>query len=62
MLVSCFKEYDDDALWNKMDDFENRLAKLERLCNEMNTNLEAMQALIEAVQARDYIVDVTPIV
>ncbi len=62
LMVSCFKEYDDGALIDRMDDFEDRLEKLERMCNEMNSNLDAIQALVEALQNQDYITDVTPLV
>ena len=58
-LASC--TYDDTALWTKVNDHESRIAALEELCRETNTNLEALQSLIEAVENADYITSVTPI-
>ena len=34
-LTSC--KYDDDDLWNSVHGLENRVAKLEELCKQMNT-------------------------
>ena len=36
-LTSC--KYDDDDLWNSVHGLENRVAKLEELCKQMNTNI-----------------------
>ena len=37
-LTSC--KYDDDDLWNSVHGLENRVAKLEELCKQMNSILE----------------------
>lgn len=59
VFVSC--EYDDSELVNRVDDLEERVARLEELCNQTNTNLEALKVLVEAIDKRDYITDVTPL-
>ena len=61
LLVSCNDEYDDSALVNRMDDFEQRLERLERLCNDMNTNIGSMQTIVTALDRGDYITSVDPI-
>lgn len=61
MLAGCNDEYDDSALVKRMDDLEQRLAKLERLCNDMNTNLGSMQTIVAALDAGDYITAVDPL-
>ena len=38
-----------------------RIARLETLCNQFNTNISALQALVDAINARDYIKDVVPV-
>lgn len=58
-LASC--TYDDTPLWNKVNNHESRIAALEELCRETNTNLEALRTLVQAVQNADYITSVTPI-
>ena len=46
LLAGCNDEYDDSALVKRLDDFEQRLERLERLCNDMNTNLGSMQTIL----------------
>ncbi len=61
LLAGCNDEYDDSALVNRMDDFEQRLERLERLCNDMNTNIGSMQTIVTALDRGDYITSVDPI-
>ena len=58
-VSSC--TYDDTSLWEKIDDHESRISRLEELCREMNTNITALQTLVEAMQEGDYITGVAPI-
>lgn len=60
-LWSCNSDYDDSALTGRVDDLENRVAKLEELCKQMNTNISSLQTLINALQNKDYITSVVPI-
>ena len=56
VVSSC--SYDDTPIWNKLNDHEERIKALEELCTNMNTNIEALQGIIEALEKHDYIVDV----
>ena len=58
-LSSC--TYDDSALVDRVENLEDRVTKLEKLCKEMNANIDAMAAIIEALETHDYITGVTPI-
>ena len=40
---------------------ENRVAALENLCGQMNTNISSLQTIIGALQNNDYITSVTPV-
>ena len=53
LLAGCNDEYDDSALVKRLDDFEQRLERLERLCNDMNTNLGSMQTIVTALDRGD---------
>lgn len=62
-LLSC-----TDGLWNAIEDlnkkYENlddRVSRLEELCKEMNTNIAALQTLVNVMLGNDYIVSITPI-
>ena len=59
--IGCSKEYDDTALSGRVDDLENRVARLEQLCQQMNTNISSLQTLVTALQNNDYITGITPI-
>lgn len=62
MLAASCNKYDDSALTGRMDNLENRVERLETLCNQMNTNISSLQTLVNALQQNDYVTSVTPIV
>ena len=50
LLFGCGDKYDDSALRNDLNDLENRIAKLEELCKQMNTNISSLQKIVDALQ------------
>ena len=56
---SC--KYDDDDLWNSVHGLENRVAKLEELCKQMNTNISSLQTIVTALQNNVYVTGTTPL-
>lgn len=60
LLVSCSK-FDDSFIWDKLNSHEDRILKLETLCNQMNTNITSLQTIIIALQSKDYVVNIAPI-
>ena len=50
LLFGCNDKYDDSALRNDLNDLENRIAKLEELCKQMNTNISSLQKIVDALQ------------
>ena len=58
-LTSC--KYDDDDLWNSVHGLENRVAKLEELCKQMNTNIASLQTIVTALQNNVYVTGTTPL-
>lgn len=56
-MWSC--EYDDGDLWQKVDDLDSRVEKLEKAVKETNTDLDALRRLIEAMQQNIYVTAVT---
>lgn len=61
LMFGCGENYDDSALTGRVDDLENRVAKLEELCKQMNTNISSLQTLVNALQNKDCITSVVPI-
>ena len=59
LLVSCSKDYDDSALWDSVNGLENRVAKLEELCTQMNTNISSLQEIVKALKERESITNVS---
>lgn len=59
-LLSCCK-YDDSALWNRLNGLEDRVAKLEEICKQVNTNISSLQTIVSALQDNDYITGITPV-
>ena len=60
VMLSCSK-YDDTPIWDKLNDHENRISVLEEMCRKMNTNIEALQTIVEALQKNEYVTSVVPI-
>ena len=60
VLSSC--KYNDDDIWNSVHNLEDRVAKLEELCQQMNTNVSSLQTIVTALQSNDYITGITPVV
>lgn len=68
VVVSSCSKFDDSAIWDKLNeheqtlnDHEKRIVALEELCKQMNTNINALQTLVEALEKRDYITNVSPV-
>lgn len=58
MLLGCSK-YDDTALKSDISSLTSRVQALEKRCDEMNSNISSLRALIEAVQAQKKITNVS---
>ena len=61
LLLGCSDKYDDSALRNDLNDLENRVAKLEDLCKQMNTNISSLQTIVTALQNNVYVTGTTPL-
>ena len=59
-IVACSK-FDDSEIWSELKDHEERIVKLETLCNQMNTNITSLQTIIIALQNNDYVTNISPI-
>ena len=60
-IVSSCSSFDDTEIWDKLNDHEKRIVALEELCKQMNTNISALQTIVNAVQKNDYITNVAPV-
>ncbi len=48
VFSSCHK-----AIWDKLDDHEARIARLEALCNQYNTTINSLQSLVASLQSNN---------
>ena len=60
-VVICLMTACHDKLWDAIDDLDSRVARLEELCKEMNTNISALQTIVSVLQENDYISGIMPI-
>ncbi len=51
--------YDDSALWNEIEDLDQRVTNLETVVEDVNNNIDALQTLVNALQNEVSIVSVT---
>jgi len=56
LLTGCHKD-----LWNDINDLKSRVKTLEEKCNTMNTNIDALQVIINAQSSGDMISNVSEI-
>lgn len=68
VVVSSCSKFDDSAIWDKLNeqeqtlnDHEKRIAALEELCRQLNTNIDALQTIVEALEKKDYVTNVSPV-
>ncbi|MCM1301587.1 MAG: leucine-rich repeat protein, partial [Bacteroides cellulosilyticus] len=61
LLFGCGGDYDDSALLDRMDGLEERVAKLEELCKQLNSGIADLQTLTAALQQNDWITGVVPV-
>ena len=59
-LVSC-NTYDYESILEQLRDHESRIQKLEALCNKLNSNVEAIQAILTAMEQNDYVTDIVKV-
>ena len=58
-LVSCTNL---DEVWAELRDHEQRIEQLEKQCRELNSNVEAIQTILTAIQYNDYVTEIMKIV
>ena len=58
LAAACADDYDDSALWNKVNDHEERIAALEKWQEQTNQSIAAMQELLNTT---DMITGVTAV-
>ena len=61
IIAGCSDPFDDSKIWDKLDDHESRIVKLEELCKQMNTNISSLQTIVSALQNNDYVTGVAPV-
>lgn len=62
IVASCGGDaYDDTALRNELTNLANRVAQLEQLCQQMNTNISSLQTIVNALQQNDFVTAVVPV-
>ena len=52
---------DNSGLYGLLSDYDFRIAELEKICDQLNTNISSLQTIVEAQQTGDYITGITPI-
>ena len=62
LLLGCSDKYDDTELRKDLADLENRVAKLEQLCQQMNTNIESLKSIVTSLQNNDYVTGIAPVI
>lgn len=60
-VAGCSEGFDDSAIWEKLNSLDSRVTALEQLCRQMNTNISSLQTIVDALQNKDYVTNVTPI-
>jgi hypothetical protein len=59
-FVSC-STFDHSSIMEQLRDHEERIQRLEALCNQLNSNMVAIQTILTALEQNDYITDIAKI-
>jgi len=62
LLFAGCNRYDDSALKAELSALQERVAKLETLCGQMNTNISSLQDIVGALRDKVYVTGVAPVV
>ena len=49
-------------IWDELREHEQRIEQLEKQCRELNSNVEAIQTILTAIQQNDYVTEIMKIV
>lgn len=60
-VFGCSKDYDDTELRSDVNDLKSRVEKLETWCATANSQISALQGLVNALEAKDYVTGVSPV-
>ena len=55
IITSCGDDYDDSAIWDKINSFEERLQDLEKKVDDINSKTLSLQELLKSIQDRKYV-------
>ena len=58
VLLLALTACQHDEIWDQLRDHEQRIEQLEKQCRELNSNVEALQAILVAVQQNDYVTEI----
>lgn len=58
LIFGCQK-FDDSHLWDSINSLNNRVERLETICDKMNTNISSLQTIVQALQTTDGVKSVT---
>lgn len=61
VALTCLACYDDSSIRETLSDHEERIQALESLCSGINSNIEALQTLVAALEDADYVTSITPV-
>lgn len=61
-MVSCGDDYDDTGLRTEVGDLKSRVEKLEEWSKTTNSQINALQGVISAMESKDYVTGVTTVV
>lgn len=60
-FYGCNNDCCSEALKEQVDSMEGRLEELKRYCEQMNSNVASLQAVVNALQRGDFVTGVTPL-
>ena len=59
-VIAC-QRFDYESILEQLRDHEERIAKLEAECRKLNSNIVALEAVLDAISSNDYVTEVVKI-
>ena len=61
MLLLATTACQHEDIWDKLNDHEQRIEQLEKQCRELNSNVQALQTALTAIEQGDYVTEIMKI-
>ena len=61
ILLLSLSACQHDEIWDKLNEHDQKIEQLEQQCRDLNSNVQALQTIVQSIQQNEQVTDVTKI-